>query len=168
MTINVESTISEAIKRIDYFDILVVPGANPAVVQQLAKDNGPEAQFVQAFNSRDSKRDSGNEKFILSVCTGALLLGATGVLTGLKATTHHFAYDMLREMDETIDVVHTVGYGGTARYVDSGLNGNGVRVVTAGGVTCGLDAAFHVVELKVGREAAEREAAVEEFEWKRA
>ena len=168
MTVKVEASIDEALERIKDFDILVVPGAMPHIVQDLIKQDGPEARFIKAFNVQNPKRESNDQRIILSVCTGALLLAATKVLSGLKATTHHLAYDMLKEVDETIDVVQTIGHGGTARYVDSGVNHNGIRIVTAGGVSCGLDAAFYVVELKVGREAAEREAAVEEFDWKRA
>lgn len=169
MTVTVDLTFPEASAKIDQFDVLVVPGAMPSVVEKLVRENSAEAQFVKAFNSRprQAERNGGDERVILSVCTGALLLAATGVLKDLKATTHHMALDILKQMDETVQVVSTVGEGKVGRYVDGGLNGEGIRVVTAGGVTCGLDAALFVVELKVGRAAAEREAEIEEHQWKR-
>ena len=96
------------------------------------------------------------------------MVAATGVLKGLKATTHHRVLDMLKRIDASIDVVATVGEQAVGRYVDGGLNESGVRVVTTGGVTCGIDAALYVAELKVGRDQAEFVARLEEHEWKRA
>lgn len=167
MIVSADTTIDEARKRIEDYDVLVVPGGNPDVLEKLAKANSPETEFIKAFDTLNPKRQDGDERIMLSVCTGALLLGATGVLKGLKATTHHYAYDMLQQMDPTIEVLKTVGPDAFGRYVDSGTNGNGVRVVTAGGVTCGIDAALFVAELKAGRKAAEFQASVVEHEWKR-
>lgn len=53
------------------------------------------------------------------------------------------------------------------RYVDGGVNTRGKRVVTAGGVTCGLDGAFYIAELKAGTQAAEFVAQMTEHEWKK-
>lgn len=65
-----------------------------------------------------------------SVCTGAMLLAATGLTAGRRATTHRFAIDDLRASGaEIVD----------ARFVDDG------DIVTAGGVTAGLDLALHLV-----------------------
>lgn len=167
MTVTADTTIDDAFKRIEHYDLLIVPGGNPDVLVNLAKENSPEARFIAAFNTLNPKREDGDERIILSVCTGALLLGATGVLKGLKATTHHWALEMLQQTDPTIEVLKTFGPDGVGRYVDGGMNSHGLRVVTAGGVTCGLDAALYVAELKAGRRAAESQAAIVEHEWKR-
>ena len=52
--------------------------------------------------------------------------------------------------------------------MDGGINKQGKRVLTGGGVSCGLDAALYLAEMKVGREAAEFVARMTELEWKRA
>jgi cyclohexyl-isocyanide hydratase len=80
-------------------------------------------------------------KLKVSVCTGALLLGAAGFLKGRKATTHPNALEELREYCQS--VVHE-------RVVDTG------DVITGGGVTSAIDVGLHVVDRLAGREAGER------------
>ena len=87
-----------------------------------------------------------------SVCTGAMLLSAGGLLEGRRATTHHHAIEDLRAAGARI--VDGV------RFVDDG------DVVTAGGVTSGLDLALHLVERVAGASTAERVA--DEIEYPRA
>ncbi len=166
LTVTPNMTFTEASKKIDDFDILVVPGGMPDLLYGMATSGNPEVQFIKDFNALGQK--GGKERIILSVCTGALLVGATGALKGLKATTHHMALDLLRQLDGSIDVVSHRGNEGVGRYVDGGLNENGLRMVTAGGVTCGLDASLYVAELKAGREYAESAARMNEYEWNRA
>lgn len=76
----------------------------------------------------------------VSVCTGALLLGAAGFLEGKKATTHPRAYDLLEPY--CAEVI-------PARIVRDG------HVVTAGGVATSIDLGLYMVKLLVSREAAE-------------
>jgi transcriptional regulator GlxA family with amidase domain len=84
-----------------------------------------------------------------SVCTGAMLLSASGLTAGRRATTHRFAIEDLRASGaEIVD----------ARFVDDG------DLVTAGGVTAGLDLALHLVERFAGREIAELAAVEIEYE----
>lgn len=86
-----------------------------------------------------------------SVCTGAMLLAEAGVLTRRPAITHHSAIEDLR------------GFGAQvqegARVVDDG------NIITAAGVTSGIDLALHIVEHALGRDAAD--AAAAEIEWDR-
>lgn len=80
----------------------------------------------------------------VSVCTGALLLGAAGFLRGRRATTHPSAYKELEP------------YCGSVvrdRVVDEG------DVVTAGGVSASIDAGLHIVQKLAGPEARARIAA---------
>jgi cyclohexyl-isocyanide hydratase len=77
----------------------------------------------------------------VSVCTGALLLGAAGFLEGRRATTHPSA------LADLAPFCHTVL---PTRLVDDG------PVLTAGGVTAGLDAGLAVVEQLAGPEVAQR------------
>jgi len=85
-----------------------------------------------------------------SVCTGAMLLAATGLLEDRPATTHHSAIADLRAAGaRVVD---------GARFVDDG------DIVTAGGVTSGLDLALHIVDKVSGSSIAERVAREIEYE----
>jgi transcriptional regulator GlxA family with amidase domain len=88
---------------------------------------------------------------IASVCTGAFLLAAGGILKGRPAITHWKAVDDLEGMG--IRVIRD------ARVVDDG------DIITAGGVTSGLDLALWIVEQEKGREAADDVTA--EIEYRR-
>jgi putative intracellular protease/amidase len=80
--------------------------------------------------------------FTTSVCTGSLLLAAAGLLNGLTATTHWSAADLLNELG--------------ARYVPERVVEHlPQRIVTAAGVSSGIDMALRLVELLVDREAAQ-------------
>lgn len=86
-----------------------------------------------------------------SVCTGAMLLAATGITTGRRMTTHHLAIEDLRASGA--EVVED------ARCVDDG------DIVSAGGVTSGIDLALHLVERFAGAEIAEGVAREIEYPW---
>jgi transcriptional regulator GlxA family with amidase domain len=88
---------------------------------------------------------------LASVCTGAFLLARAGILDGLNATTHFHRLDELREQHPEVRVVRGV------RVVDQG------PVVTAGGVTAGIDLGLHLVNRFFGRQLANRVADVMEY-----
>jgi transcriptional regulator GlxA family with amidase domain len=111
--------------------VIVIPGGNMRAVENNAA--------VRAWLREKSHRT----EVILSVCTGAFVLAEAGLLDGLKATTHHFGYDELARRFPKITVVRT------ERFVDNG------KLITAGGVSAGIDGALHVVTKLVGKEAAE-------------
>jgi transcriptional regulator GlxA family with amidase domain len=79
-------------------------------------------------------------KWTTSVCTGSLLLGAAGLLQGKRATTNWLVLDRLREFG-----AEPVG----GRFVEDG------KMVTAAGVTAGIDMALHLVAREVGPEVAQ-------------
>ena len=165
MKITPNMTFTEGLQKLEDFDIVVVPGGHPKRLSDMAASNGPEIQFIRAFNALGQK--GGKDRLILSVCTGALLVGASGALGGLKATTHHMGLNLLKKIDGTIDVVDRKEDEGVGRYVDGGRSKSGVQMVSAGGVTCGLDASLFVAETKAGRAAAEMAARMVEYEWNR-
>jgi transcriptional regulator GlxA family with amidase domain len=79
-------------------------------------------------------------KWTTSVCTGSLVLGAAGLLRGKRSTGHWLYLDPLR------------AYGAepvVGRYVEDG------KVITAAGVSAGIDMALHLVHLEAGPEVAE-------------
>ena len=92
-------------------------------------------------------------ELVLSVCTGALLLGKGGLLDGLEATTHHVGYELLREIVPTC-VVHE-----DRRFVDNG------KVITSAGIAAGIDMSLHVVNRLLGPDIAEATARHMEYPW---
>lgn len=79
-------------------------------------------------------------KWTTSVCTGALILGAAGLLEGKRATSNWLALDQLPK------------YGAEAiggRWVEDG------KTITAAGVTAGIDMALHLVGREAGPEVAQ-------------
>jgi transcriptional regulator GlxA family with amidase domain len=90
-------------------------------------------------------------RFTTSVCTGSLVLGAAGLLEGLTATTHWSCY---REL-----AAH--GAVPTAQRVVEHLER---RIITAAGVSSGIDMALRLVELLVDRTAAEASQLMVEYD----
>lgn len=76
---------------------------------------------------------AGDEVLLTSVCTGALVLADAGLLDGRPATTHWATLDRLAELGREIEIRPD------ARFVDDG------PVVTAAGVSAGIDVALHLV-----------------------
>jgi len=122
-------------------DVLVLPGG--AGTRSLLED----ARLAQWLRERVA-----TSEHVLSVCTGALLLGAAGLLAGLSATTHHDAYDELVALSPTT-VLETGG-----RWVASAG-----RIWTSAGVSAGIDASLDLVALLSGDELRRR--VVDEMEW---
>jgi transcriptional regulator GlxA family with amidase domain len=79
---------------------------------------------------------------LTSVCTGSLVYAAAGLLAHRPATTHWAALDLLAQLDPTIDVRRD------ERFVDDG------DIITAAGVSAGIDMALHLVVRLAGAERA--------------
>jgi transcriptional regulator GlxA family with amidase domain len=125
----------------DEVDLLVVPGGGWNDRSRTGAWSEVERGVLpQAIRARHEAGAT-----VASVCTGAMLLASAGLLTNRPAITHHVAVDDLKAAGAK--VVH-------ARVVDDG------DIVTAGGVTSGLDLTLHLVERFFGAPlalAAERE-----------
>jgi transcriptional regulator GlxA family with amidase domain len=113
--------------------------------------NGVRAEIERGELPRRVRELADAGATIMSVCTGAMLLAAAGVTDGRPATTHHGAFADLRESGADLQE--------DVRVVDDG------DLITAGGVTSGLDLALHVVERERGRAVAE--AVAQEMEHRR-
>lgn len=123
-------------------DILIIPGG-------LGARHERRNQATLDFISEQAQ----HAELVFSVCTGALLLGAAGLLDGLHATTHHAALDELTETAPLCTVVDD------RRYVDSG------HVITSAGITAGIDTALYVVQRMLGPATARETAAHMEYRW---
>ena len=89
----------------------------------------------------------GQHALIMSVCTGAFRLAETGLLDGKPATTYHTALQRLANQYPRTTVRKSV------RYVESDP-----LILTAGGLSSGIDSALHMVELYYGRDVAQATA----------
>jgi cyclohexyl-isocyanide hydratase len=110
-------------------DVLVVPGGY-----------GQQALMRDEDVLNLIRRHVQKEKVLFSVCTGALLCGAAGVLAGRQVTTHWSARHLMQH------------YGAIIPDARVAVDGN---MISAAGVTAGLDAALALVSLLRGEAAAQ-------------
>jgi cyclohexyl-isocyanide hydratase len=124
---------------LDAYDLLFVPGGFGT--RSLQHD----ATFIDWLKTAQPVH------LKVSVCTGALLLGAAGFLQGRRATTHPGAYEELKP------------YCGTVvreRVVDEG------DIITARGVSSAIDAGLYLVQRLAGAEARDRVAAQMDYPYR--
>ena len=125
-------------------DVLVIPGGG---TNALRNDPGFMAWFDKTVPQTE---------VTLTVCTGAFVLADLGALDGLQATTHWSALPGLREIAPTATLVED------RRFVDNG------RIVTAAGVSAGIDGSLHVVERLLGPRVAAKTARYMQYDyWQR-
>ena len=119
-------------------DILLVPGSTFAFTQ-VAQDK----ELLQQIRRIDA-----GTKWTVSVCTGAVILGAAGLLADKKATTHWAAMDSLKQFGARQS---------SERYVRDG------KLVTAAGVSAGMDMALYLAGIIAGEEYARMLQLVTEY-----
>jgi transcriptional regulator GlxA family with amidase domain len=88
---------------------------------------------------------------LLSVCTGTFYIAHTGLLNELSATTHHCAFPEFRKTFPGVTLIED------KRYVENG------KIITAGGISAGIDMALYVVEQLLGKDKLD--LTLEEMEW---
>jgi cyclohexyl-isocyanide hydratase len=110
-------------------DLVLVPGGTG--INPLLED-----QEVLAF----LRRTAASARFVVSVCTGSLVLGAAGLLRGRRAATHWMSRELLPAFGAEPVAERVV------------VDGN---VITGGGVTAGIDVALQVAAEIAGRATAE-------------
>jgi cyclohexyl-isocyanide hydratase len=110
-------------------DVICVPGG--AGTDDMVND-----EEMLAFVHRQAEQ----AKYVTSVCTGSLVLGAAGLLDGYRATTHWSAMD------------HLAPFGATPTKTRVCVDRNRI---TGGGVTAGIDFALTLVSILIDRRTAE-------------
>jgi cyclohexyl-isocyanide hydratase len=111
-------------------DLLCIPGGG-----------GVNQAMLDAETLGFVRRMAAQARYITSVCTGSLLLGAAGLIAGKRVGCHWMSRELLREFG--------------AIPVDSRVVIDG-NVITGGGVTAGIDFALRVVGEIFGRDTAEK------------
>ncbi|MEO6548642.1 MAG: DJ-1/PfpI family protein [Ferruginibacter sp.] len=117
------------ISEIEKADILLIPGSVIGFIREAKK------LVVKDWIKRVHK----TTKWTVSVCTGSIILASTGLLTGLKASSHWGAIHLLKD------------YGAIPtpeRYVREG------KIITSQGVSAGIDMALYLALQIVGSEQA--------------
>lgn len=142
----VHITPAYAISNCPQPDIIVVPGLTTGPDgnnRNRGYSSGTPAiwQWLQQMNAEGRQ--------ILSVCIGAFILEAAGLLDGKPATTHYGTLQRLADIGASkgIQVI------GNVRYVDTSDN-----IVTAAGLTSGIAGALHIIEKFDGSLAAQQAA----------
>lgn len=125
MLLMADTTIAEA----PQLDLLLVPGGH-----------GQEALMHDEAVLSFIRKQAAGARFVFSVCTGALLCGAAGLLQGKRATTHWTAMEVLPYFG---------AIPSDERVVIDG------KLISAGGVTSGIDGSLVVVSLLRGESAAQ-------------
>ena len=125
-----------------HLDALVVPGG--VMTAELA-----DPEVCRWIAAR-----SAGAGLTASICTGAFLLAKAGLLEGKACTTHWEDLEDLRAMFPTLTVL------ANRRWVDEGA------IITAAGISAGIDMSLHMVERLVDRELAVATAHQLEFDWR--
>jgi len=120
-------------------DVIVLPGGATGIPLR----NPDVLNWIKASNEESD--------ITLSVCTGAFLLAETGLLDGLKATTHWGSIQGLKDRYPNTEVLENT------KFVDNG------KIVTSGGVSSGTEGSLHVVSRMAGKETAREVARYMEY-----
>ncbi|MGB9752707.1 DJ-1/PfpI family protein [Roseiflexus castenholzii] len=123
-------------------DVLVIPGG--AGVRTALERN----HVVEWVRTRAQEAE-----LTVSVCTGSFLLAQAGLLSGRPATTHWERIGEMRERFPEVEVVED------ERWVDTG------DIITAAGVSAGIDVALHVVRRLYGADVARATALGIEYDY---
>lgn len=124
------------------FDLLIVPG-------------GYGAEEIEIHNEmllRWLKHKADTTPIVASVCTGAFLLAEAGLLDGKRATTHWMDLDRLERAYPLVCVAREV------KFVDEG------NILTAGGISAGIDLCFHLLTRLFGADIARQTAKRMEYD----
>ncbi|MCK5741809.1 MAG: DJ-1/PfpI family protein [Chlorobi bacterium] len=121
-------------------DIFVVPGGNLGL---LNGNDKLKKQIIETSNQSD---------MVLSVCTGAFILSAAGLLDGMEATTWYGAVDRLQKITPKAKVVK-----------NKRITIN-EKLITTAGVSAGIDGALHIVGKLFGKETAAATAKYIEYD----
>jgi transcriptional regulator GlxA family with amidase domain len=168
MTLVPDATLQEIDDNLGNYDIIVVPGAMPERLDELiaSEDGKAITNLLKKFASLPPREVTGH-RVLQSVCSGAFLLAATGILANRTVTTHHTCYEHLKKIADKAAGGESHANVVRKRWVDAGKTDAGVRIINAGGVTSGIDCSLFLVEELIGKKNADWAAEILEFERRR-
>jgi transcriptional regulator GlxA family with amidase domain len=171
VTIKRDTSFSELLQgksKLAEFDVLLQPGAAQYAIDAVldSSDGGSGLlELIRTFSELDS---GDTDRWLISICTGAHFLGAVGAFSGRTATTHWRALEKLKQVCST----YAERQGGEdaeivrKRWVNGGKNTKGVRIVSSGGISCGIDCTLWFLSEKVGMKEAVTVATIMDYDWK--
>ncbi len=124
------------------FDILIIPGGYGA--EEIEINNPVLIEWI--------KKSAKQVGLVASVCTGAFLLAKAGLLDGKSATTHWIDIERLKKEFPQIKVIKD------KKFVDE------ESIITAGGISAGINMSLYIVKKLLGRETAETTAKRMEYD----
>lgn len=189
-----DKSLEEVAQCIADFHILIQPGAGLDKIKAYRAETAifeKHAGIIDRFTALSPVR--GEHRVLLSICTGALIAASSGAFAGLEATTHYEGLELLHEYCELyrkkyggkpVTIVPEMNGGSESsessrihagyrsaqrtqvRWVDAGKNEHGVRVISSGGISCGLDASLFLLSEVVSIETAKFSARIMEYAWR--
>lgn len=133
-TVGFNMELESRLDELAFADTVMIPGVYPV-------DSPPPAILLEAISDAAARGAR-----IASICSGAFVLAATGLLDGLRATTHWLVAEELQKRHPDIQVDPNV------LYVDNG------QILTSAGAAAGLDLCLHMIKLDYGAAIAAHSA----------
>ncbi|KAM3422082.1 hypothetical protein BST61_g2458 [Cercospora zeina] len=164
------------LRPLEKFDVLVLPGGPGDRVQAAMERDTDIAKIVKKWSELDRSAPPAEDSAaaaaavnpwkgrrpLLTICTGAAFAGSVGLLGGRICTTHFGYIPTLREICKKAGKEARVE---RKRFVDAGETGKGMRILTSGGISCGIDASLWLVAQLVGLEEARGVAKMMDYRW---
>ncbi len=132
-------------------DIIVVPGGGGYHTDKTPFGSRREMDNPAVLNW--VSRTAQTAELVLSVCTGAFILGQAGLLENIAATTHFMAAEDMQTRNPTTRV------SPEERYIDTG------KIITSAGISAGIDMSLYVVGRLLGQDAASETARYMQYDY---
>lgn len=169
-------SFSHASETLSKYDILFQIGGLSKGISPHLNPNDEIILLIQKFSRLGYSHRLGDLRIMVSICTGALFFGYAGIFAGLDATTHFMSLGDLKTICQEYNT-RAPGSKVTKvvpdpsdpafRYVKVQVNpGATARVISSGGISCGLDATLYLVAYLFGRDLAIGTAGVMQYAWR--
>ncbi|CAD6446429.1 d17a1b82-9558-4fc8-822a-e07d8971b37c-CDS [Sclerotinia trifoliorum] len=163
------------------YDILIQPGGSsddifPHLYPHKNSQFSDMLNIIEEFSQLSSSPRLNGPRIIMSICTGALFLGSAGIFSGLNATTHFLTLPKLKIICDAYTARSSTHKPTTVvpnpaslnfRYVKEQLSlDRKVRVISSGGISCGIDATLYLLALVKGIQPALAVAQMMQYVWR--
>lgn len=170
-----------AFETLQNYDILIQPGGTPDdIFPHLYPHQDSRfsdmLNIIKEFSQLGPSPRLHAPRIIMSICTGALFLGSAGTFSGLNATTHFLALPKLKTICDMYTAKSPTHKSTTIipnpaslnfRYVKEQTSlDKKVRVISSGGISCGIDATIYLLALVKGIQPALAVAQMMQYAWR--
>lgn len=152
-------------KQLAEFDLLIQPGGPKTSVDASITSKSGILDVIDTF-AKQQRPGGKPQRWLVSICTGALFLGTLGLFADKTVTTH---FGTIKDLQEICDKLNEGGDHKTVvvrqRWVDAERLPSATRLVTSGGVSCGIDCTLYVLAEIAGMDTARRLATTMDYDW---